>query len=429
MHQHLLGTNLQEIPLLGIPMLQQFGGLAAAGFGQMAADQPFELIHPMGHGHRAGHQRFHVHQRRCFTIRVIEIRHPAGHARAKVCANLAQDHGHAAGHVFTAVRPTALNDNLGSRVAHGEAFTRPPRSKEIAIGRAVQNGVADNGVLRRDNGRGHGRTHHNGAPRQALTHIVIGIARHFQLQPRSRKGAKGLASRACQFDRQVIGLQVVAHLELADDMAGCPRTDGAVRVLHRIAQLHLFPIFEEPRRVAHNLRVQRVGHRVAVLIAVVNNLGRAIDGDQHRVQVQIIKVGRATADLRQQVRTANHLIQGLRTDRGEDFPHFLRIEGDQVHNFVCRSGVLRTQVFVLSTHANRAGVGLTLTHHDTAHRDQRSGPNTILFRTHHRGHYDVASRAQTTIGPQRDAFTQVVHRQNLMRLGQTHLPWQTTVFD
>ena len=36
---------------------------------------------------------------------------------------------------------------------------------------------------------------------------------------------------------------------------------------------------------------------------------------------------------------------------------------------------------------------------------------------------------QAAIGAQRHPFAQVVHRQNLMRLGQAHFPWQTGIFD
>ena len=76
-----------------------------------------------------------------------------------------------------------------------------------------------------------------------------------------------------------------------------------------------------------------------------------------------------------------------------------------------------------------AGVGLALAHHDAAHGDQRRGADAIFLGPHHRGHDDVTPGAQPTIGAQRDPVAQVVHRQNLMRLGQAHFPRQTRVFD
>ena len=199
--------------------------------------------------------------------------------------------------------------------------------------------------------------------------------------------------------------------------------------LDGIRQLHLLAIFQEPRRVAHDLCVQRVRHSIARLVAVVGDPVRPIHGQQKRVQVKIVQVGRATADLCQQVGAANHLIQRTRADRGQNLAHFLRIEGDQVHHLVGIAGELATQGFVLRTDAHRAGVRLALTHHDTAHRDQRGGADAVFLGAHHRGHDNVAAGAQAAIGPQGDTVTQVVHRQNLMRFGQAHFPRQAGILD
>jgi hypothetical protein len=88
---------------------------------------------------------------------------------------------------------------------------------------------------------------------------------HLDLQPRRREGAERLARRAAQLDRQVVGLQLVAHPEALDDVARHPRADRPQRVLHRVAQLHLLAVLEERLGVLHDLRVERVGHLVARL--------------------------------------------------------------------------------------------------------------------------------------------------------------------
>ena len=59
----------------------------------------------------------------------------------------AQDHHRPAGHVFAAVRAAALHHRLGAGVAHGEALARLPGGEQRAGGRAIQHGVADDGVL------------------------------------------------------------------------------------------------------------------------------------------------------------------------------------------------------------------------------------------------------------------------------------------
>ena len=227
----------------------------------------------------------------------------------------------------------------------------------------------------------------------------------------------------------MIRLKLVIHAKAANDMAGNPGADRAVRILHCIAQLHFFAFLQETRGVAHNLGIQRVQNSVARFVAVIDDFGCTIDGDQQRVEIQIVKVGRPTADLRQQIGTANHVIQTTRPDRGEQFAHFGCIERDEVHDLIRVAGKLAPQRFVLGTDADGAGVRLALTHHDTAHSDQRRSTDAVFLGPHHRGHHDIAARAQPAVGPQGHAVTQVVHRQNLMRFGQPHFPRKPCIFD
>ena len=80
--------------------------------------------------------------------------------------------------------------------------------------------------------------------------------------------------------------------------------------------------------------VSWIGGRVPVFLAVVDDLVRTIDTDQERVQIEIVEMGRTAADLLQQIGTPDHLVEGLRPDLGQHLAHFLRIEGDQVHDLV-----------------------------------------------------------------------------------------------
>ena len=362
-------------------------------------------------------------------FRVIKIRHTACHAGPKVGTNGPQNHSNTAGHILTPVRSAAFDDNFGTRIAHGKPLTGTSSGKQIAVRRTVKNRVPDDRIISSDKRRMHRRTHHNHAAGQAFTNVVIGIAGHFDLQTRGRKGTKRLASRSGQFDGQMIRLQRVAHPEVLHDMRRNTGANSPVGILHRVGQLHLLTVFQEPRCILHNLGVESIWHRIAILVAVVNNLGCTIDGNQQRVQIEIIQMGRATADLRQQISTTNHIIQRPRTDRGQQFANLSGIEGNQINNLVRIASELGTQVFILRTHANRAGVRLTLTDHNATHRNQGSGADAIFLSTHHRSHHNVTARAQTSIGAQSNPVTQLVHRQNLMRLGQAHFPRQASIFD
>ena len=55
--------------------------------------------------------------------------------------------------------------------------------------------------------RGRHRPHHDGGTREPLADIVIGIAQHFEFQPRNPKRAERLPSRAAQTHRHMVRLQ------------------------------------------------------------------------------------------------------------------------------------------------------------------------------------------------------------------------------
>jgi hypothetical protein len=182
-------------------------------------------------------------------------------------------------------------------------------------------------------------------------------------------------------------------------------------------------------RVLHDLGVKRIRHDIARLVAVIDDPVRAIDGDQHRVEVEVVEMRRTPADLRQEVGAPDHLIERPRADGGQKLPHLLRVEGDEVHHLVGGARELLAQALVLRADADGAGVGLALAHHDAAHRDQRGGADAVFLGPHHRRHDDIAPGAEPAIGAERHAVPQVVHGENLVRLGQAHLPRQTRVLD
>ena len=154
----------------------------------------------------------------------------------------------------------------------------------------------------------------------------------------------------------MIRLQFITHAKVLNDVAGRACADGPQCVLHCIIQLHLFAFVQEARSVLNDLRIQRVIDSVTWLVAVISDLFRAIDCDQQWVQVKIIKMRRTTANLRQQIGTADNIIQRTRTDASEDFAYFGCVEGDQVHDLICVTSELVAQCLVLCTYADGASV-------------------------------------------------------------------------
>ena len=111
------------------------------------------------------------------------------------------------------------------------------------------------------------------------------------------------------------------------------------------------------------------------------------------------------AHLAKQISTADDLVEGPCADRRKDFTNFLRVKCDEVHNLIRIAGELCAQALVLRTDADRAGVRLTLTHHDAAHGDQCGGADPELFCAHHGSHDDVTPSPQTSVCPERHAPT------------------------
>ena len=108
--------------------------------------------------------------------------------------------------------------------------------------------------------------------------------------------------------------------------------------------------------VFDNVCIQRIRHLVARAGAVIFDRMRPIDSDQKRVEIQIVQMRRPTRNLRQQISPPDHLIQRPCPDRGQDFSHLLRIEGDQVDDLVGIAGEFRAQILALRTDANRTGI-------------------------------------------------------------------------
>ena len=116
---------------------------------------------------------------------------------------------------ITAVPPVMYSQPLAPQpsttVTAPELRTREPLARlaggeQLAGGRAVQAGVADDGVgLGRRQVRR--RPDDDGRARQALADIVVGLADQLDAQALDREGAEGLAGRALQLHRQVAGRQ------------------------------------------------------------------------------------------------------------------------------------------------------------------------------------------------------------------------------
>src|SRR3546814_3754185 len=102
------------------------------------------------------------------------------------------------------------------------------------------------------------------------------------------------------------------------------------------------------RSILDDLRVEAVGHlvaearqREAALVLVGVDLG------EDRVEIEIVEMFRTTADLTQQFGAADHLVEALDPEPGEDVADFLGDEGHQVDDLFGGADELGAQPLVL----------------------------------------------------------------------------------
>ncbi len=120
----------------------------------------------------------------------------------------------------------------------------------------------------------------------------------------------------------------------------------------------------------------------------------------------------------QAVYLAYHFIHGTEAQFGHNLTEFFCQKVKQVDHMLRLAGKEGSQFRILRSHAHRAGVHMTLTHHDTAFGNQSSRRNAKLLGSQQDGHRNVATRFDLSVGLYCDTTTQIVHDERLMCLRQ-----------
>src|SRR3546814_790285 len=150
---------------------------------------------------------------------------------------------------------------------------------------------------------------------------------------------------------------------------------------------------------------------------------------EDRVEVEVVEMLGAAADLAQQLGAADHLVEAAAAELGENLAHFLGDEGHQVDDLLRAAGEFGAELFILGADADRAGIAVALTHHDAAHGDEAQRSDAIFLGAENRRDHDVAPGLEPAVGAQADAVAQPVERQHLIDFGQAHFPRRAGIFD
>ena len=197
-----------------------------------------------------------------------------------------------------------------------------------------------------------------------------------------------------------------------------------------IGQLHLFATAEQLFGVAEHVGIKAVGHRVAMPFdpEATHVIGR-IDLGEDRVEVEIVEMLGAAADLTQQFGAADDFIERAHAEPCEDLAHFLGNEAHQIDDLFRRADEFLAQRVILGADTHRAGIAVALAHHDAAHGDQRQRADAIFLGAQNGSDDDVAAGLQSTIGAQLHPVAQAIEGQHLIDFGQPHFPGRAGIFD
>ncbi len=122
------------------------------------------------------------------------------------------------------------------------------------------------------------------------------------------------------------------------------------------------------------------------------------------------------------VRLSDHFLHRAKTQFRHDLAQLLGDEEEIVDDVFWLAHETLTQLWILSGHAHRAGVEMTLAHHDTAFRNEGRGGETELVRAQQGADGHVAARAHAAVHLHADTRAQAVEHQGLVGFRQANLP-------
>ena len=131
----------------------------------------------------------------------------------------------------------------------------------------------------------------------------------------------------------------------------------------------------------------------------------------------------------EQIGATNQIVKLANAQLRHDVTHFFGDEKEIVDHMLWLAVEFFPQLWVLSRHADRAGVQVALAHHDAAFHDQGRGSKAEFISTQQGANSYVATRLHLTVGLHANATTQAVQHQGLLRFSQADFPWATAMFD
>ena len=244
------------------------------------------------------------------------------------------------------------------------------------------------------------------------------------------EGAEALARRAGEAHVDCAVGQAFMAVALGD-LPGEHRADGAVDVADRHLDRHLLAALERGLRELDQAVVERLLQAVRLAFSpIARHFRRHF---RHREDAREVEAARlpvldALAGI-EQLAAADELVELPHAELRHEFAHFFGDEEEVVDHVLGLALELAPEHRVLRRHPDRAGIEMTFAHHDAAFNHQRRGGEAELVGPENRADDDVAAGFHLAVHLHRNAATQAVQHQRLLRLGEPQLPWRAGVLD
>src|SRR5215472_13320404 len=173
--------HFPELRQVSLPVVENRASTAAARFFEVIENELAKKIRIFRVRQASQGDQFWIVAALEAVCGIEDVGYTVSHAGSEVAACFAQDDGHTARHILTAVVADAFYYRDGPAVAHTEALAGASCRKHTSGRSAIQCGVADDSVLMPFEARVARRTNYNFAAAHALPHIIVGVA--FQNHP------------------------------------------------------------------------------------------------------------------------------------------------------------------------------------------------------------------------------------------------------
>ena len=212
-------------------------------------------------------------------------------------------------------------------------------------------------------------------------------------------------------------MQTCQSVFLGDD-AREHGTNGTIRILDGIVEVHLFALFDSLGSSLDHLLVKNGSlhaqrHRRLVGIACKVKRSFFLVEQTREVENRL-----ACLD---EVGTSHDIVQTLEAEFCQVFAYLLGEEGEVVDEIFISSHEMFAQLGVLRGHTHRTSIQVTLTHHDATQYDEGCRTESKLLGTQQGHEYDVTTGLDLTIYLQTDIAAQSVADECLLRLSKSYL--------